>query len=108
MTYTPYDTQPRLRPADESGRPSKATQATQQAWALVGKFQSACILWSNRRAIFKLARLEDRYLHDIGVSRADVDWALAQPWHVDPSFLLNERISKRRAAARWARGFSVL
>lgn len=105
MTYTPYDTQPCPQSVDEFGQFSKTSRKVR---ALVEKFQSAFTLWSNRRAIYRLARLEDRYLHDIGISRADVDWALAQPWHVDPSLMLDERVGKRRAAARWARGFSSL
>jgi hypothetical protein len=61
--------------------------------------------WSNRRAIYKLARLEDRILRDIGVTRADVEWALSLPAEVDVSIALNDLVQRRRDAARWARTF---
>lgn len=62
-------------------------------------------LWANRRAIHRLAALDDRYLRDIGVSRSDIHWALSHPWHVDPSAMLATRVDTRKSAVRWARRF---
>lgn len=45
----------------------------------------------NRGAVHRLAHLDDRGLKDIGLTRGDVDGALAQPLHVDPSRLLVDR-----------------
>ncbi len=45
----------------------------------------------NRGAIHRLAHLDDRGLKDIGLTRNDVDGALAQPFHVDPSRILMDR-----------------
>lgn len=74
------------------------------AGAVVGGF---VVLWANRRAVHRLATFDDRMLSDIAVSRADIDWALSQPWHVDPSLALSRRVEGRRDAARWARRFEV-
>ncbi len=60
-------------------------------------------LRSNRRAVYRLMSLEEQHLKDIGVSRADIEWALSKPWGVDPSEVLAARVERRRAAARWAR-----
>lgn len=59
--------------------------------------------WRNRREIVRLATFDDRLLRDIGLTRADVDWALLQPRGVDPSEALAVRVERRRAATRWAR-----
>jgi uncharacterized protein YjiS (DUF1127 family) len=45
----------------------------------------------NRGAVHRLAHLDDRGLKDIGLTRGDVDGALAQPLHVDPSKILVDR-----------------
>ena len=55
-------------------------------------------LW-RRREISELARLDDRMLRDIGISRADVDAALGGPWHGDPTVLLARRSAERRQRA---------
>ncbi|MGD9866508.1 MAG: DUF1127 domain-containing protein [Hyphomicrobiales bacterium] len=55
-------------------------------------------LYASRRALLLLSRADDRLLKDIGISRADVDWARAQPWHVDGTVALARRIERRKAA----------
>lgn len=57
----------------------------------------------NRRAVRRLALLDDRLLADIGLSRGDVDCALAQPNWVDPSHNLAELVEGRRRARLWGR-----
>lgn len=61
--------------------------------------------WSNRRAIYKLSRLDNRQLRDIGLTRADVIWALSLPRDIDPSLELNSLVQRRREARSWARKF---
>ena len=60
-------------------------------------------VWKARREITRLSELDDRMLKDIGVQRADIDWAYLQPWSVDPTQVLAERVSRRRASALWVR-----
>jgi uncharacterized protein YjiS (DUF1127 family) len=40
-------------------------------------------VWKSRRELGRLERFDDRLLRDIGVERADIDWARAQPWPID-------------------------
>ncbi len=44
-----------------------------------------------RRALFALTQLDDHFLRDIGVTRADVDAALLSENVSDPSLVLGER-----------------
>lgn len=90
-----------LRTAGRLPRPSRLPAIFAAVTAGLAK---AFTIWSNRRAVMRLAGLEDGYLRDIGVCRSDVTWALAQPWYVDPSEALAARVERRRAAQRWARG----
>lgn len=91
-----------LRTAGRPRNPSLFSTAVSNAMKSAAR---AIELWANRRAIYRLAALDDRYLKDIGVSRADVHWALSHPWHVDPSIMLSTRVDRRKGAARWARRF---
>lgn len=75
--------------------------------ALAARLAGFVSVRSNRRAVRRLARLDDRRLHDLGLCRVDVAWALSLPWYADPSAALAERVERRRAAARWARGFET-
>ena len=54
---------------------------------------------ANRRAVMSLRAMDDRMLKDIGLTRADVDGALSQPLHKDPSRILMVRRVERRATA---------
>ncbi len=51
---------------------------------------------ANRRAALHVASLDDRMLRDIGLTRGDVDGALAQPWHKDPTRTLVVRRLENR------------
>jgi uncharacterized protein YjiS (DUF1127 family) len=64
----------------------------------------------NRSSVATLATWDDRMLKDIGLTRGDVDAALSQPWHRDPSRELmvrrvENRVRRRHSAAK-ARGVS--
>jgi len=48
-----------------------------------------------RRDVFALRNLDDRMLTDIGVTRADVDWAARLPLKVNASLALQERARRR-------------
>ncbi len=52
---------------------------------------------ASRRALKELSSLDDSMLKDIGISRADVDWASQLPKSVDASVEL-EIIARRRSA----------
>jgi uncharacterized protein YjiS (DUF1127 family) len=51
--------------------------------------------WRKRRQLHQLAQLDDHLLSDIGLVRADVAAALAQPLDVDPVWEL-ERLGRAR------------
>lgn len=99
MTHTQYATGTHYGSAGGAKKPSHPVQILTK---LGMHFSALFMLWYNRRAMFKLSRLEDRILADIGLTRADIEWALSLPWHVDPTEALNDRLRCRRSAARWA------
>jgi uncharacterized protein YjiS (DUF1127 family) len=84
MTYLPLE---RLR--QEGFRTAQILTWPRAAWRA----------WRNRRAAWRLARLDDRLLADIGLTRGDVERALSLPFWEDPTRQLH-RISWER---RWAR-----
>ncbi|MDD7911387.1 MULTISPECIES: DUF1127 domain-containing protein [Pseudovibrio] len=51
--------------------------------------------YRNRRAIAHLAEQEDRLLQDVGLTRSDVDSALASHEGIDPSWYLTCRANER-------------
>jgi uncharacterized protein YjiS (DUF1127 family) len=51
---------------------------------------------ANRSSVNTLAAMDDRMLRDIGLTRGDVESALAQPWHKDPSRVLTVRRIENR------------
>jgi uncharacterized protein YjiS (DUF1127 family) len=57
----------------------------------------------HRREIMLLAELDDRMLKDIGLSRADVDSALAEPFFHNPSVVLVRCAERHTRAERLAR-----
>ena len=54
----------------------------------------------NRREVHRLADLDDRALKDIGLLRSDVEGALLEPFHKDPSRVLSVRRVERRGRSR--------
>ena len=48
--------------------------------AVVGVFEQLAVWQDRRRQRFTLARLDDRMLHDIGLTSADVDRELSKPF----------------------------
>ncbi|MGR7996300.1 DUF1127 domain-containing protein [Xanthobacter sp. ZOL 2024] len=60
----------------------------------------------HRRVISQLAGLDDHMLRDIGITRADLRDAAAEPLGADPTRVLVLRSTERRVAQRlsqWAR-----
>lgn len=53
-----------------------------------------------RQVMAELAHLDDHMLRDIGVTRADLRDAAASPMLTDPTQVLVQRASERRAHAR--------
>lgn len=96
MSYAP--TESRI-----AGRPRNSSRVSTTVSSVMRSIGRAITLWANRRAVYRLATLEDRFLRDIGVTRSDIDWALSQPWRVDPSAALAVRVERRKNAAGWAR-----
>jgi uncharacterized protein YjiS (DUF1127 family) len=58
--------------------------------------------WRRRHAAAELAGLDDHLLADIGLTRADLADALAQPMWRDPTLALMRRHDERRHAGRAA------
>jgi uncharacterized protein YjiS (DUF1127 family) len=51
--------------------------------------------WRAKRAVTRMELLNDHLLHDIGLTRADVEWAANQPLTVNAALVLEELSSKR-------------
>ncbi len=95
MSYAPSE----LR---TTGRPPNSSALAIMVSNLLAAASRAHKILTNRRAVYRLARLEDHNLADIGLSRADIDWAMAQPWHLDATEGLAKRVECRRSAKHWA------
>jgi uncharacterized protein YjiS (DUF1127 family) len=54
----------------------------------------------HRREVMRLTDLDDRALKDIGLLRGDVEGALLEPLHKDPSRVLSIRRAEPRPRAR--------
>jgi uncharacterized protein YjiS (DUF1127 family) len=57
--------------------------------------------YKNRRDMQLLASLDDRMLRDIGLTRADIRDAAAEPVWRDPTAVLVTRARERRMHRRW-------
>jgi uncharacterized protein YjiS (DUF1127 family) len=57
-------------------------------------------VWRHRREVRLLTELDDRTLKDIGLLRSDVEGALLEPLHKDPSRVLSVRREERRGRRR--------
>ncbi|HEX8168689.1 MAG TPA: DUF1127 domain-containing protein [Beijerinckiaceae bacterium] len=71
--------------------------------AALGVFrQSGTVLKAlrHRREVLRLADLDDRALKDIGLLRSDVEGALLEPLHKDPSKVLSFRRVEHRDRLR--------
>jgi uncharacterized protein YjiS (DUF1127 family) len=70
------------------------------AAAALGGARRLAVLLRNRRETRRLAEFDDRMLSDIGLTRADVEGALAGPLWDDPSRHLGLRDRERRGLVR--------
>jgi uncharacterized protein YjiS (DUF1127 family) len=50
--------------------------------------------WRARKAVKSLLQLDDYLLRDLGVERAQVDWAASQPLSVNAAFALDEKVRR--------------
>ena len=71
-----------------------------RADSLVGRAKDVLAALRNRRAVMRLTDLDDRALKDIGLLRADVEGALLEPLHKDPSKVLSVRRPEPRPRPR--------
>jgi len=71
-----------------------------RADSLVGRAKDVLAALRNRREVMRLTDLDDRALKDIGLLRADVEGALLEPLHKDPSKLLSVRRPEPRPRPR--------
>jgi len=62
--------------------------------------RKVCRAIEHRREVSGMMRLDDRMLHDIGLTRSDLNDATAEPIWSDPSRVLIARTVERRGAAR--------
>ena len=52
--------------------------------------------WRAKRSITRLETLDDHMLYDLGVTRAEVQWASGLPLTVNAALALEERAFRRR------------
>ncbi|MFL4986948.1 MAG: DUF1127 domain-containing protein [Microvirga sp.] len=71
-----------------------------RADSLVGRAKDVLAALRNRRQVMRLTDLDDRALKDIGLLRADVEGALLEPLHKDPSKVLSVRRPEPRPRPR--------
>lgn len=50
--------------------------------------------WQARRAVRKLRNIDDHILHDMGLTRADIDLASHQPLTSNPTLFLETRMRR--------------
>ncbi|MDQ0316535.1 DUF1127 domain-containing protein [Amorphus orientalis] len=82
--------------SESSTAPSTRTWSGRVAGWLVAAHKA----YKGRRALTRLMEADDRMLHDIGVTRDDVQQALRTPVTDDPSARLRVRAVARRATLR--------
>lgn len=98
--------------------PATAAPLSARVAAVVTRLGAMFTNWQKaregRKALFALTQLDDHFLKDIGVTRADVDAALLSQVEADPSLILGERRAsahvasmavKREAMAASRKGF---
>jgi uncharacterized protein YjiS (DUF1127 family) len=56
--------------------------------------------WKAKRSIVRLETLDDHMLYDLGVTRAEVQWAANLPLSVNAALALEERAFRRRKSTR--------
>ena len=78
-----------------------------RADSLVGRAKEVLAALRNRRQVMRLTDLDDRALKDIGLLRADVEGALLEPLHKDPSKLLSVRRPEPRPTGEPCPGRSL-
>jgi len=71
-----------------------------RADSFVGRAKDVLAALRNRREVMRLTDLDDRALKDIGLLRADVEGALLEPLHKDPSKVLSVRRPEPRPRPR--------
>lgn len=83
---------------------SAASITTFPGITVLGQFARALVsvvqAFRDRREVMNLAEFDDRMLKDIGLTRNDVDSALAQPIHHNPSWVLVRCIERSAPADR--------
>lgn len=87
-------------PVVVSHQPAPATMAGRAVRGAYGGVVAIVQALLHRRDVSHLLDLDDRMLKDIGLVRADVLGALAEPMSRDPSVVLRLRAVDRRAARR--------
>ncbi len=68
---------------------AEATGSLALLWQLIRN-------WRAKRAVERLDTLDDFLLHDIGVTRSEVRWAMGLPLTVNAALELEERSTRRR------------
>ena len=71
-----------------------ASQSSPDGFGLIALLNAAVAplrWWRRHRTMVRLYDLDDHMLHDIGVSRADLDFAMSLPLEVDAVRQLSDR-----------------
>jgi uncharacterized protein YjiS (DUF1127 family) len=76
--------------------PASGTVRANVTMALRWVVRIACA-FSGRRVVADLARMDDRMLRDVGLTRSDLRDAVAEPLVNDPTVVLFKRAAERRA-----------
>jgi uncharacterized protein YjiS (DUF1127 family) len=74
---------------------SKRSLVSLAAGRLLRQMRKILIALEHRRQVRHLSELDDRTLKDIGLSRAVVDGALAEPLTRDPSLMLVRSVERK-------------
>ncbi len=75
--------------------PSKRSVLSRTLGGLLREVARIAKALEHRREVRHLAELDERTLKDIGLSRSEVDGALAEPLYRDPSLVLVRSVERR-------------
>ena len=90
MAHIPY------HPAEAARFPILRHAIARLASAIVANFEARAARRATRRRITRVEHLDDRMLRDIGITRADLDYALSHPEAPDDT-LRRRALSNRKA-----------
>lgn len=76
-------------------------------WSVAAEGSGLVYRLGRRRRLYRMLRLDDHLLDDIGITREELLWAIDLPLGVNAALELHERAKARRAAEAMGRGRGV-